>query len=300
MRLPNFIVIGAPKSGTTALRRYLIQHPEIFMSTPKEPRFFALVGEKLNFMEPDGRPALINKSRFTTLEAYGRLFEKASREKAVGEASVEYLSHPQAAERIRQHLPDVKLLAILRNPVEAAYSGYLMTRGVGLEPCATFLDAIRDQDRRVRENCFDGLYVQPGFYHAHLTRYGELFGDSQIRVYLYEDLTGNPRSVVEDIFRFLGVDAGFVPDLNLSVNRSGVPKSMLLHRAMTGRTNPLVPRITRLLPRRAYKFLAGIRNWNLARPEMPPATREELLDIFRDDIGKLQRHLGRDLANWLK
>lgn len=301
--LPNFIVIGAAKSGTTVLFHFLTQHPQIFGSKPKEPNYFCLAGEKLDFVEPNGEPGLINKSRCTTLEAYSELFAGVRDEIAVGEASVAYMPDPKVPKRIRDLIPDVKLIAILRNPADAAFSGYLMTCGHGVEPCKTFEEALADQDRRENERCFDGLYVQPGFYHAHLQRYRALFPDEQIRVYLYDDFCEDPLAVLKDIFGYLEVDQSYIPDLSDQINRSGVPKSMFLHRMLTPRTNPFLRLIGPLLPmtlRQPLRLgLMAIRNRNLDRATMTPDTRRKLIELFRDDIERLQDLLQRDLSHWL-
>lgn len=299
MPLPNFILIGASKSGTTALFRLIDQHPQVFCSKPKEPNFFLLTGETEDYIEPDGRPRPVADLGITDLDSYRALFEAAGDAIAVGEASVAYLPDPRVAPRIRKLIPDAKLIAILRNPVEAAFSGYLMTRGHGFEPCETFEDALREQDRRERGRYFDGLYILPGFYFTHLQRYRAHFPDAQIRVYLYEDFTEDPQAVVGDIFAFLGVDPSFVPDTGTRVNLSGVPKSMILHRLLTGRTNPLARFVLPVIPESLRHVLIGLRNRNLRRPALAPETRRELVEIFREDIRNLEAYLRRDLSHWL-
>src|SRR5437867_4308222 len=121
-RLPTFLVIGAARSGTTALYLYLRQHPNVFMSRDKETNFFAFEGEALDFRGPGAE--FVNNS-VVTLNAYLRLFADAPENAAIGEASPLYLYSLHAAERIHARLPDVRLIAILRNPIEQAYSHYL-------------------------------------------------------------------------------------------------------------------------------------------------------------------------------
>lgn len=123
MTLPNFLVIGAHKAGTTALYNYLKQHPQVYMSPAKEPRFFALEGKNLKFLGPKKDPG--NRCRFTTLEAYRELFQGVSSEVAIGEASTLYLYSQEAPKRIQHYIPDAKLIAILRNPIKRAYSNFV-------------------------------------------------------------------------------------------------------------------------------------------------------------------------------
>lgn len=299
MTMPNFFIIGAEKSGTTALHWYLNQHPMIFMSTPKEPSFFSLVGEQLDFREPDGRPAQINKSKFIDIDAYRKLFSGVKNEKAIGEASVVYLRDPKVPERIRHYLPDAKLIAILRNPVDAAYASFLMIRSFGVEPFRNLSDALRDQDRRKRERCFAGLYIEPRFYHHHLTRYLKYFKQSQIRIYLYDDFLADNLRVIRDIFSFLEVDHCFVPDIAYRANKTGIPKNEFLHRLLTPRINPFTRRIAPYLPESIYIYLANLRNRNLIKPPLDPNLRKELTEIFREDVLRLQKLINRDLAGWL-
>lgn len=147
MRLPNFLIIGAAKSGTSSLYRYLMEHPQVFMSPVKEPNFFALEGEQIDFSNPAMAEQVLPKLA-TDLDAYRTLFQDVQHEQAIGEASSWYLHSTRAPVRIRRHIPEAKLIAILRNPAQRAYSGYRMNVRDGWEPCATFDDALQDQERR--------------------------------------------------------------------------------------------------------------------------------------------------------
>lgn len=300
MTLPNFYIIGAPKSATTALYHCLRQHPQIFMPKRKEPNFFALLGERLDFVEPNGKPAVLNKSRYVTMEAYSRLFEAASGEKAVGEASVMYLRHPRAAARIREHTPDAKLIALLRNPVDSAFSEFHMNRGFGIEPCDNLRDALEDQERRRQQNCVSGLYVDTYLHHRNLTNFTRSFPEGELRVFLNEDFRDRRDFVLKEIFDHLGVDRDFVPEIPDIINVSGVPRSMFLHRFLSARMNPVARRILRLLPTKARFFLVWIKSRNLQRQTMPPELRRALVDLFREDILRLQEYLNRDLSHWLE
>src|SRR5688572_7713518 len=124
MVMPNFLIIGAAKAGTTSLYSYLNQHPQIFMSPVKEPNFFALEGEKLNFRGP-GDAQVINRYSITQLESYRAHFKGITQETCIGEASTLYLDHPKAVERIQHYTPKARLITILRDPVERAFSNFL-------------------------------------------------------------------------------------------------------------------------------------------------------------------------------
>ena len=123
MTMPNFLIIGSQKAGTTALYHYLKQHPQIFLSKIKEPCFFAFEGEELDLRSPTGAPVYMNRTAVTTVESYRRLFDTVTDEKAVGEASPIYIICPKAAKRIYHYIPHVRLIAVLRNPVVIVKGG---------------------------------------------------------------------------------------------------------------------------------------------------------------------------------
>ena len=176
MTMPNFLVIGAAKSGTTSLYHYLGQHPQVYVSPVKEPNFFALEGEKPDFRAP-GSEERINSWSVTDVEAYRALFEGAGEEEALGEASAMYLYSEKAPGRIRHHLPNTKLVAVLRDPVERAYSSFLHLKRNGREPLDDFVEALEAEERRIRDNWeWIWHYKNMGFYHEQLRRYHEAFG----------------------------------------------------------------------------------------------------------------------------
>lgn len=307
MTLPNFLIIGAAKCGTTSLYNYLDQHPGIYMSPVKEPRFFALEGEKPDFRGPADRWG-INRCRFTDLESYRDLFRGVSDEQAVGEASTLYLYSRRAPDRIRDHVPDAKLLAVLRDPVERAYSAFLWMARDGREPLSDFGQALREEEARIAGNWGPEYhYRQRGFYHSQLKRYFDRFDRDRIQVHLYEDLAANPSVVVKSILRFLEVDDTFTPDISARHNISGVPKSKVLQPLYLAlrRPNPIKAALRPLLPpslrRRARsRVLGGIQRRNLAKaPPMPQQIRAELSEAYQEDILKLQELIHRDLSGWL-
>jgi len=297
--LPNFLVIGASKSGTTSLYYYLQQHPDVYMSPVKEPKFFALEGRKLDFRGP-GADERINRWAVTDIEEYRALFEGAEGEKAIGEASPTYLHSPQAPGRIKHYVPEARLIALLRNPVDRAYSAYVQHVRDGREPLS-FSEALREEEGRLRDNWSPGWgYKRIGFYHRHLKRYYEMFGEERIKVCLYEELSEDPVGVSRDIFRFLGVDDAFVPDTSLRHNTSGIPRSRALLRFIK-KPNVVKSALKPLLPGGVRKRISvNVQNWNLEKaPPLPEGARRELAEAYREDILGLQDLIGRDLSGWL-
>jgi len=275
MPLPNFLIIGAAKAGTTSLYHYLRQHPDVFMSAVKEPRYYWQEGVGNSRLEIFGR------------EAYEGLFRDVTSEHAVGEATTHYLNSPTAPERIAADLPDVKLIVSLRNPAERAYSSYLGRLQGG------------EERRGVEETMRAGsYYVESSRYHGSLSRYFARFGRERIKVILFDDLVANPRAVVRDLFEFLGVDSTFEVDVAATHNRAAVPRFLAANRVLL-RTGELVHRLLPP-PLRNSGITGRMQRLLLKRPDPLPADlRRRLLEEFRDDIGKTAALIERPLAHWL-
>ena len=300
MILPNFLIIGAMKSGTTSLYNYFEQHPEIYMSPVKEPRFFALEMEP-NPPGPVRRPGP-GFSEVRDLDIYKSLFDGVTTEKAYGEASPIYIYHPTAPERIHHHIPDAKIIAILRNPTERAFSHYLHICRIGKEPIADFGEAIAAEPQRLQENWSElWHYRRRGQYSEQLQRYFKLFERDQIRIYLNDDLKSNPQAVFKDAFQFLGVDDQF--EINTARRHNSakkLPKNKAIHSFLT-QQNPLKSLIKPLLPASYRKQLREqINQKNLAVPTLSQDMREQLTAWYREDILALQGLIQRDLSAWLE
>jgi Sulfotransferase family len=293
MTMPNFLIIGAMKSGTTALYYYLEQHPEIYMSPVKEPNFFSSQ-EQENAVDT-----------VTDIGTYQNLFNGASGKKAIGEASHSYLYEPRAAAEIRRYLPEARLIAILRNPIDRAYSHFLHMVRSGTEPINDFSQALQENGRVVgiHEGRIFQDYIGRGLYYDQLQRYFGLFPREQVRVYLYEDLSGAPISTVQDAFRFLEVDASFVPDVSLRRNVSGHPKYKILDGLL--RRQSRIKHAAKIhLPARMRwrlsKAFDDLKTRNLVQPPpLKPEVRRQMIRIYREDIIRVQELIHRDLSGWL-
>ena len=297
MTMPNFLIIGAAKSGTTSLYHYLGQHPEIYMSPIKEPHFFALEGQKADFGGPDDG---IVRNAIIRIEDYRALFQEVSNERAIGEASTSYLYDSKAPRRIRHHVPDVKLVAILRNPVDRAYSNFLYMTRRQLEPLPDFEQALREEEARIRNHWSPGWhYKQRGFYFGQLQRYFSLFEPRQIGVWLYEDLNVNPTGLVQSISQFLGIENSSTPDVSTKHNISGLPTIQMLDRLLRN-SKPIKALVKPLLPvtlrSRISKYL---RSLYVVKPLLPFEIRRQLINEYREDILKLQDLIQRDLSAWI-
>jgi hypothetical protein len=290
--LPNFIVIGAAKAGTTALYWYLAEHPAIFMSPVKETNYFAYGVDdagQLIYGDPE-----VHRFPVKTLAEYERLFTGSGGATAIGEVSPIYLECPQAAGRIRRLLPRVHLICCLREPVERAYSDYLMflrNRGRRVDPKRDFAETA-DWARP------DSHWMRVSKYYEQLARYYECFPRSQIHVFLFDDLKQNRTGTVQDLYRFVEVDPTFVPDFDTPHNVGGIPVSMLLERVLT--KSRLKSVVEPWIRKRTANWLRRLRTRSMRQaPGLPTGLKRQLSDYFREDIAKTSELIGRDLQHWL-
>ena len=311
MTLPNFFVIGAQKAGTTSLYHYLGQHPEVYMSPAKEPLFFSHdIGPSGNARKHGfKRPRFPRNPRFANIEEYRRLFDGVRSEKAIGEASTLYIYAPGTADRIRRYAPETKIVAILRNPADRAYSAFLYALRLGLEPLNDFAEALRVEKQRISDNWhYVYHYHDRGLYYRQLKAYYEAFGSERVGVWLYEDLKKNPKHVSESVFRFLGVNDSFVPDTSLRHNPASIPKNGA-SRAMIRGMNLTFPVVKKFVPSTSLRVrdhwdykLRQVVNKRILTDKLPPFAlelRAELIEGYKEDISKLQRLTALDLSVWL-
>ncbi len=302
--LPNFIIIGAGKSGTTALYEHLREHPEVFMSPVKETNFFALEGTSTVHSEEDPDQMFHYPWAVTNWVNYQGLFHKVKKEKAIGEVSPMYLYSPKAAEKIKKRLPNTKIIAILRDPVDRLYSRYMHLARENREPTSNFADSLDQKSIWWKRNDL----VQEGFYYTHLKRYYDLFDEHQIRVYLYDDLRKNPLKVIQNIYEFIGVDASFVPDLEAEYNVSGRIRNSILDK-LIGQNSLIKAGVKKVSPvianaviksERLKKYVNRMRKANLKKEPLSDDLRNQLIDkVYGKEISALEGLIHINLSNWL-
>jgi hypothetical protein len=200
-RLPTFLIIGANKSGTTSLYRYLQQHPQVYLPAVKEPHYFTYRHGVPGGEDNRERTLLLppEAGELRTLDDYAGLFADARPEQvALGEASTGYLCGPAIPAAVRQALPDVRLVALLRDPADRAWSEFLMMRRLGQEGEASLLKILETRD--------EPRYVANGRYAAALTRWLGAFPRERLFLARFADFTRDTATVVRDIVAFIGAD----------------------------------------------------------------------------------------------
>jgi len=291
MTLPNFIIVGAAKAGTTSLYHYLSRHPQVFMSAEKEPHHFA--------------PAKWCSHPVPSRREYERWFRDADGFRAVGEASTGYLYYPESPQMIHDAIPDCRIVVILRNPVDRAFSGYCSEVRHGIEK-VSFEEALAEERRAlriVRGGEFGFNYIKKGFVAHLLRKYIELFGSERVHICFFDDLEARPRDLMRELFRFLGVDETFTGDWRYAFNPSGIPRIRWLHELLDGEgawRRPFMA-AARFLPASARQSMwHRLRDWNLdtAGIQFNPATRADLSRAYADEIAELESITGRDLSAW--
>jgi len=297
MTLPNFFIVGAARSGTTSLYNYLDQHPEIYMSPVKEPNFYFLEGVAHQIRGKGAKAWL--RTCVTTRQEYLALFRGVTDEKAIGEASVFYLSRDTAAQAIQRDVPGAQIFAALRHPVYRAYSAYLGTKLAGTERATSFREALNREVERPPSNWYSGRYRYDGLYFEHLSRFYSLFDRERIHIHLFDDFAADPKRVVQGIFSELGVDASFEPDTTIRHNPTGMIRNPVANWLWT-RSRPIRYRLRKQLPAnvRDLAFPLFARS-GLEKPPIPEEIRAELGKYYRSDIERLQNLIGRDLSPWL-
>lgn len=284
-RLPNFIIGGALKGGTTSLNFYLKQHPAVYMCPLKEPRYFAYESDNPDHVNGRGLHFPVK-----TWAQYVALFAEADDQPVVGEVSPHYMISPIAPQGIHDRLPNVRLLFSLRHPVKRAYSIYWHQMRLG------------NEDRPVAEALGEEEYaVTHGLYAAWLKNWYALFAPEQIKIVLFDDLQRDPLGTYAGICRFLEIDDTFVPNMTVR-NRGGAMKNPRLGRLFEKlKKHPLRRALDPLLPKRARQAIAQARDQNLAEPPpMPVDVQQRLNAFYRDDIAELEQMLQRDLSAWKK
>ena len=276
--------MGAAKAGTTSLYSELAQHPAIYMSPMKEPHFFSRI-----------EPAPRREAFFphvTDEDEYLALFRGAANEEVLGEASTSYLWDTHAAERISRVIPEARILVMLRDPVDRAYSQYWNDVREGIEK-QPFLDALLAEQRSgPRRWGVSSLYIDCGRYADQVARYLDRFG-AKVHVLFFEDFIGDPAGATGEVLSFLGLrPANAGPQLGRA-NPASLPRNRLGGALLASGGVRRVVRAT--VPRPLRGRLRGALLKETSPPTMDPAARALLMEIYRPEAQRLAALLDRPL-----
>lgn len=299
--MPNTFIIGAAKSGTTSLYEYLRQHPDAFMSPTKEPRYFAYAESPPPMAGPGDETSNREAGAVYSLDAYRQLFTDATTESVIGEASPVYLYDEDAPRLIREHCPDATLIALLRNPIERAYSHFLHLVRSGREPLRNFEAALEAEDERVASGWeWSWHYRRMGFYHEQLSRYLTYFPPEQLHVFLFDELKADAVGLAQEVYRVLDIDASFEPREGPRRRTTGFPKSEWLQQFIHDADHPIRRWVRPVIPESVReRVLTTVKNANLEKPPMSDAARRRLARTYRADVERLESLIERDLSDWL-
>lgn len=302
-RLPQFVIAGAPKAGTTALHAALTTHPGLYLSPVKEPKYYLT----------DGKPPPRSRHRgpgdahsaqewMWRQDDYHGLFAGAPADAVRGEATPFYFYDRGAQARLVADVPDIKVVVVVRDPVDRALSNWVHLRADGLEPEADFLSAVRLEERRVAEGW------APFWHYRGLGRYGEQLRDlyglvprEQVFLLRYRHLVDDPRATLDRVSEFLGVATGIahtVPPQNVKPYVADTYRHRLLSRvaragAALGSYAP--PQVWRAL---SIPLIAALHSGKTQRPPLPVAVRREVLEPMLPDIALLEELTGESFEDW--
>ena len=288
-RWPNLFIVGAAKAGTTSLAYYLQQHPDIYISSFKEPHHFSRITPT-----PELRAFFPNVPDEAD---YLKLFKDARQEAVLGEASTSYLWTPGTPERIFKKVPDAKIIILLREPVGRAYSHYLNDAREGTEK-RPFLQAVTEDYARQHKGWgVSHLYADLGFYCHQVERYLATFPPHNVYIEFFEAFVGDPVPVLESIFRFLGVDPSVAQNVRLeeknafAVPRGALSRALLASPAAREFIRTVVPRSLRMFMREKVLLQRA------DKPKMDREARAFLQNLYANEASCLKALTGKE-APW--
>jgi len=299
--LPDFLVAGVPKAGTTALHAALSRHPSLYMSPIKEPKFFLTDGPPPARGGPGD--ALTYREHIWQRDKYEALFDAAPPGALRGESTPLYLYDRVAMRRIKDLIPAVKLIMVVRDPVERAHSNWTHLWSAGLEPVGDFVRACAEEERRIAAGWASFWhYTGLGKYGEQLDHAFSLFPRKQVLVVRYRRLVDEPAATLDRICAFLGVQTGVVGEIPRE-NVTAHPEHTLGHRAasLAMRAGHAAGRV---LPRDAaagatHRLERFLQRGRRERQPLGWEQRQALLPAFEDDIKLLEKVLGEDFGDWL-
>jgi hypothetical protein len=305
----NLFLVGAAKAGTTAFQKNLSQHPQVYFCPIKEPHYFSSDILVENFRKEfcdrvdfnltkylSHRPLRIHHQAFVKNQGeYDALFSENGDQPILAEASASYLWSAEAAKNIYDYNPEARILIVLRNPVDRAFSHYLMDHKMGFSK-TSFLQAIEDDQKAPRFWGNANLYVDLGLYSQQVKRYLDLFTRDQVMIILHEELQTNPESVATKVCQFLNIEESSGFDLSTRHNAAKLPKNGLMAKMVNSKLTRNVKNIK--LMRELAPRISGLFFKNESLPSIKTYERDEVYRYFKEDVNHLEKLLSLNLNCW--
>lgn len=297
MNLPNFLIVGFPKCGSTSFHYYLNEHPEVFLPRQKELHYFT---SHILAKQRNGKgDAEVKKLQAKEASQYHKFFKEAAGFNMVGEASPSYINYPEVIPRIKESLGDVKIIILLRDPVKRAYSNYLHLVRENRED-QPFFEALQLEEERKSKLFSDfWYYLFNSTYLDKVRAYAEAF--SEVKVVTFERFVKDPEAGMKEIYQFLGVDPSFrVPNLDTTYNPGGSYKKNPITNFVFGQSK-LKTFLRRVLPMNAgmKKLRLGlIENYKTDNPPIDPRAEAFIVDSLREDVQSLKEEFGVETQLW--
>tara|TARA_B110000238_G_scaffold164214_1_gene179077 strand:+ start:1169 stop:2038 length:870 start_codon:yes stop_codon:yes gene_type:complete len=286
----DFFIVGAPKAGTTSLYHYLNEHPQIEMSLQKEPDYFS---DK----EIQIQGLYYSRNRIDTEEKYNGLFNTQKKDVIFGEGSVSYLFYPTVAQDIKVYNPMAKIIIMLRNPIDRAFSHYLMDYRLGLVS-DSFEDIINKKSKHKNAHLFYQQYIKVGEYAAQLKRYCDIFDKKNILLIDYENFKSDVTGTVNSAYSFLNISAEFSVDINKKHNTFTMPKNKLIRFVYSFVIIRNI--LSFIFPKNIIKAVRLILFTKDKKPKLLEETRNQLKDYFSNDVRLLGNLIGKDYSKWIQ
>lgn len=280
---PNFFIVGAPRCGTTSLYEYLRKVEEVYLSSVKEPNYFA---PSIDWNQKVSNP-------IRTKQEYLELFKSVKNEKAVGEASILYLWDPKTPQLIRDTIPHAKIIMILRDPIEQSFSFYLKLWSIGYEE-ESFRDVIT-KCMKLSPNDYASIILSSALYSEQVKRYLTIFNRNQIKILIFEEFINDIQKYVKCVLEFLGVNKES-PEIEETIyNPFTTPRGNL---SIFLLRNIKLKRLgKKFLPETLGKKLVNdYLNKKIPKPKLSADDRSILENFYREDVRKLQQLLNRSLS----
>lgn len=293
---PDFIIVGAAKSGTTSIHNYLSQHPSVFMCTPKETNYFSLKDEKFKACLTNVQKSYCNT--FVRKQAkYVECFKNSAANQIAGEVSPSYLYADKAPKFIKEALPNCKIIIILRHPVDRAFSNFKHHLRIRVETTSSFKKAILLEKTRIKQKWWWGFHYQKAsFYYEQLKRYYDIFPASNILTLFFEDYIKDEQDGVNQILEFIGAEAKELKKKEV-LNKSDLPHSYGLHQFIN---NEEIKKIIKtFIPISLGKKINNSLNvLNKSEKQLSSAFRESLTKQYSEDVKKLEDLIKKDCCIW--